>query len=185
MSIIAFSIAYQNVILALELAVAIKLKQNFTNTEPDSERPPVWERDDLTNAQRKKLKSVYAGKFKNATVAGTEYAVLNFYFPDIPVSDTDLKLLWLERLKELLPGKEFVLGAWGADGAEYGTTITRRPNGSIAITGTPVYPIHARILDIMPDDVTYDEDGNETGRTPATAPKQVHKIAGWADRRWS
>jgi hypothetical protein len=175
-----------NVIMALELVVAQKLKQNLTITSPPGEFPVTYERNDLTNAQRRKLRTVFSSKFKRVTAAGTTYVVLDFYFPDIPVSEGDNKLKWLETLKQILPGKEFVLGAWDITGAQYGTTIVPAPiGGSETVTGTPVYPIHARILDIMQDDVTYDGSGNETSRQPAVAAKQTHKLAGWADRRWS
>lgn len=59
------------------------------------------------------------------------------------------------------------------------------PHFDEAVVGTPVYPIHAQILKIMPDDVTYDANGNETSRVPASAPKEVNKMVGWKDRRWS
>lgn len=186
-----------NVILALELAVAQKLRQNFINTNPDPEGDPIWQRNDLTNAQREKLRSVYGDKFKRVTVATVEYVILNFYFPLITVGSrqdpptNDLTLHWLEQLKILLPGQEFVLGAWDHTGAQYGMTLIPAvldDEGNEVtpeqMVGDPVYPVHARLLDIMPDDVTYDENGNETNRTVATEFKQTHKILGWADRRW-
>jgi len=185
-----------NVLIAIEQAVAVKLRDNFRLIDKDNPELGTV-RNDLTPAQKKKLKMAYSGHHKKVTVAGTTYIIIDFYFPPITVGSTkdpvedDPRLLWLERFKELLPGKEFVLGAWDRTGAQYGTKIippTYDENGDEVtgetIEGTPVYPIHARLLDVMPDDVTYDENGNETSRTAATAPKQVHKILGWKDRRW-
>jgi hypothetical protein len=179
-----------NVILALELSVAQKLKQNLTRINTGTEEDPVWEweRNDMTNAQRKKLRYVYESKFGRATAGGDTYIGLNFYFPDLTVGEKqdpptdDMKLWWLEKLKELLPGKEFVGGAWygpthkdkiTSDGksVQYGQSITRATydeNGNEVtpelITGTPVYPQHAQLIKLMPDDVVYDENGDEVSR---------------------
>ena len=94
----------------------------------------------------------------------------------IVVGGGDPLLLWLEKLKELLPGKEFVLGAWQVDGFQYGTHLESLAvydeNGDIVtpevIGGAAIYPVHAKILDIMPE-----------GKLA-----QVHHKFGWADRRW-
>ena len=81
------------------------------------------------------------------------------------VVDTIAKKNWIQRLKQKYPDT-VVLGAWDTE------------------TGDILHPIHSRILEIMPDDVVYDTDGNEISRTPATAPKQCHKWLGQADRKW-
>ena len=52
------------------------------------------------------------------------------------------------------------------------------------IEGTPSIPLHPALLAIMPDDVTYDPDGVELNRTPATSLKQVVLRAGQAHRRF-
>jgi hypothetical protein len=52
-------------------------------------------------------------------------------------------------------------------------------------TGDPVYPIPDDAYELMPDRVTYDEDGNETSRTPATSNddlRDVNILAGQAPR---
>jgi len=59
------------------------------------------------------------------------------------------------------------------------------PHYDEVVQGTHMYPIHAQYLKIFPDDVTYDEDGNETSRTAAVAPKEVNNILGWKPRRWT
>jgi hypothetical protein len=182
------------VILYLELPVAIKLKQNLTRDENGD-----WIRNDLTNAQRRKLSNAFQDKLNRVTLGADTYVGISLYIPKITVADDDPRLHWLEKLKELLPGKEFVLGAWEtidrnywtSDGkvVMYGQEILRATydeDGNEVtpelVTGTPIYPLHAQYLKAMPDDVTYDEDGNETSRTPATEFKQVHKISGHPDR---
>lgn len=194
-----------NVLIAVEQPIAVKLKQNFTLVDPD-DHTQGFVRNDLTNAQRKKLRTVLSGHWKGPNIQGTDYVILSMYLPNIPVNDgsdgepEDLRLLWLEKFKELLPGQEFTLGAWDRTGAQYGTSIVPAvwdytdPQNPVEVTpetieGTPVYPIHSRIASnpelIFPDAVTYDANGNETSRTPATGPSEVNKLLGWEDRRWS
>jgi hypothetical protein len=182
-----------NVLFALELPVAIKLRQNFMLVDRD-DPDQGYIRNDLTPAQRAKLRTVFVSKHKRVTVSGTEYVILDFYFPDITVDRNSKELLWLEKLKELLPGQEFVIGAWQSNGLEYGTYIipaTIDAQGEEltpeSIGGTPVYPIHNYVNNnqelIFPDVLTYDINGVESF-TPATEPKQVHSIQGWSDRRF-
>jgi len=78
------------------------------------------------------------------------------------VVDTNAEKNWIQRLQQKYPDT-VVLGAWDF------------------YTGDILYPIHSRILEIMEDDVVYDENGNEISRTPATVPKQCHKWLGQKD----
>lgn len=87
---------------------------------------------------------------------------------------------WVERFDEVIPSS-VVAGCWNPDGTQYGQAMD--PNG--VVTGTPVYPIHPKLLDFMPDDVEYNADGSEKSRKRPTKLKQIHKYLGWADRRWS
>ena len=85
----------------------------------------------------------------------------------------------LERLDDL-PGAAIV-GAWTQDGAQLGQTIEE--DGTV--TGTPTWPImRSLLLRAMPDLVSYDENGNETGRQRPTAPYQHHRYMGWAPRQY-
>lgn len=93
-----------------------------------------------------------------------------------------------------------IMGAWIKDGCQYGTQYTQVENGTDTITvdgndftvphydrvltGTPLIPLHPRLLDFMPDEVTYDAAGVETSRTLATTLKEVANIFGWAPREY-
>lgn len=55
------------------------------------------------------------------------------------------------------PGQLRAIGAWWQDGQQV--------NG---------FPLHASILEFIPDIVTYDDDGNETSRTRPTEPSDVN-----------
>lgn len=194
-----------NVLMAMELSIAQKLRQNFKLVDPN-DPTQGYERNDLTNAQRKKLKNFVEGFWKGPNYLGTDYAIISMYFPEETVGSReepptgDKRLYWYERLKQLIPGDEFNLGAWDITGAQYGTKIIppvydyTDPENPVEITpetvvGTPVYNIPNIVQNnpelIFPDDVTYDSNGNETSRTGATAPKEVNKVFGWEDRRWS
>lgn len=59
-----------------------------------------------------------------------------------------------------------VIGGWAEDGSML-----------------PDHPLDLNAyLDVAPDDVTFDADGNESGRTRPTTYVQTHGWAGWADR---
>lgn len=178
-----------NVLIAVEKAVAVKLRQNFTLVDPD-DLSQGYVRNDLNGVQRSRLRRVISDKWKGPTYQGTDYVILSMYVPDDTVADDDQRLLWVEKFKQLLPGKEFVLGAWDKTGAQYGTHIVPAvydhtdPYNPVMVTpegaeGTPVYPIPNIVRNnpeaIFPDDA----DGS-----PATGPSEVNRIFGWKDRRW-
>ena len=190
--------------LAVERSNWIKFKDNFISDDGENPR-----RADFSRRMMKFLRTHTVGHWKapTITVQGTDYEfhVLNLYISEDTVGDhqdppVDNPLLYeLSRIKQILPGKEFVLAAWHADethltadgrGVQYGQTVTPATYDEAGdeltpevIGGTPVYPIiNARIRKFLPDDVTYDQDGNETSRSPATAFKQVNKYFGQPDR---
>lgn len=178
-----------NVIIAIETATAIKLRDNFKLVDPQ-DPSQGYVRNDLNNAQRRKLRTHISGHWKGPTFQGTPYVIVSMYFPNDRVAADDPRLWWLEKFKQLLPGKEFVLGAWDRTGAQYGTRIIPAvkdytdPENPVlvtpeTVTGTPVYPIPNLVLN-NPDQIFPDVDG-----IPATGPSEVNKILGWADRNWS
>lgn len=75
----------------------------------------------------------------------------------------------LETLRlALAPTNPILIGAW-------------RPDGSAL--DPEAYPFAAaEYLALMPDEVSYDADGNEVSRTPPTAPAQIHNWSGWEDK---
>jgi hypothetical protein len=63
----------------------------------------------------------------------------------------------LDFLTTEYPNDAHILGAWWYDtGLQVGTTATYDDEGAETITGTPLYPIHSRLIDFMPPDITWD-----------------------------
>lgn len=110
------------------------------------------------------------------TLAGKVWTLYSAYIQPTQSSKNSIKN-WLDNhTTDVVVG-----GAWKMDGLQVGTE--RDEEGSI--TGTPLFPIDLRLIKFMPDDVTYDVDGNETGRTPATELKQVNLLAGQVPRKFT
>lgn len=182
-----------NVIFAVNETTWGFLKQNFQH-DVDGNRL----RTDLTDSQARKLRANVHGHWKTPDIGGTTYHVVSWYIPEIYIDDEvgeTSGLKWLEFLLTEFPNKFHVIGAWNYDGSQFGTEIASavmdysNPENPVEVTpetvnGTPIYPIHTQYMKIFPDDVEYDGEGNEVSRTPASGPKEVNKVAGWADRRW-
>ncbi len=79
----------------------------------------------------------------------------------------------LDALQAAYPSHVAVCGAWRWDGRQ------------VKSDGEPVYPVHARILELMPDIVTYDADGNETSRTRPTEPSDINILQGQSFRQFT
>ena len=83
------------------------------------------------------------------------------------------------------PGQVRTVGAWHWDGRQVGQEFTFNEDGEITgVTGNPMFPLHTRILEFIPDIVTHDVDGNETSRVRPTAPSDVNLGFGQAPRRF-
>lgn len=110
---------------------------------------------DLPQNVREALKNMRAdAEWKRLTVGGKTYIIV----------DTISQKNWMDKLVQQYPDT-VIIGAWDME-------------------GNILHPIHSRIMDIMPDDVVYDEEGNEISRTPASEPKQCHKWLGQKDRKF-
>lgn len=72
------------------------------------------------------------------------------------------------------PGQVRTIGGWWFDGRQVGTEWT--DNDRLTVTGTPLFPFHASILEYMPD---IDDIG-----TRPTDPSDVNLLAGQAPRRF-
>lgn len=74
-----------------------------------------------------------------------------------------------------------IAGAWHySDGRQVGTTIEYDENGvETGVTGSPIYPVHARILEFMPDDV----DEFDVHTRPIM-PSDVNLLQGQQERRF-
>lgn len=97
---------------------------------------------------------------KRDTFGGKQWEMFSIYTKDI----TSL-MVAVEGIFPT-PNNALVLGAWEWD-------------------GTQIEASHPRGKNFMPDDVEYDEDGVETGRTSATGLKQVNLLAGQSPRTFT
>lgn len=147
-----------------------------------------------------------SGFWKNVVhpETGEEYRIVSFYIPLNTIGDDDNRLTLVESLLNRYPDDIAIVGAWNKNGSQYGTTLIEKLYeypvdlsdmhnpvfldkviiSDEIIIGEPVYPINPLVGLAMPDIVVYDSENNEISRTSATQPKEVHKLAGWKDRRW-
>ena len=80
-------------------------------------------------------------------------------------------------------GQLRTIGSWWSDGRQVGTEFTFDADGTVTGTsGTPIFNLHTRILEFIPDIVTFDVDGNETSRTRPTVLSDVNLALGQAPR---
>lgn len=100
--------------------------------------------------------------------------------------DTDQQVMDIRNdLNAEFPGQLRTIGAWWWDGRQVGTEFTFDIDGVITgTTGDPTFPLHVRILEFIPDIVTYDNDGNETGRSRPLVVSDVNLGAGQIERRF-
>lgn len=92
---------------------------------------------------------------KKDTNGGKQWEMFSIYADDITALMVAIELIFPT------PNNALVLGAWDWDGVQL-----------------PEYPSHSRTKNYMPDDVSYDANGVETGRIIATGPKQINLMAG-------
>jgi len=84
------------------------------------------------------------------------------------------------------PGQVRTIGAWWWDGRMVGTEFTYDAEGAVTGTsGNPIFPLHTRILGFMPDEVRYNKQGQETGRSRPTSLSDVNLGMGQAPRRFT
>lgn len=102
--------------------------------------------------------------------------------------DTPNELLQIRNaLNAEFPGQLRTIGAWWFDGRQVGTEWELDEDGvrTGGITGQPLFPLGARVLEFMPDDVTYDEDGVETSRTRPIVLSDINLGFGQKPRQFS
>ena len=85
----------------------------------------------------------------------------------------------LDQLIVDFPNHIKIIGAWYWDGREVGTSFEAAPDpfDPPVLIGTPTYPIHARILELMPD-------VDDVGTRP-TVPSDVNLTMGQSPRTFS
>ena len=93
----------------------------------------------------------------------------------------------LEYIEANRPGHFNIAGAWWWDSRQIGTQweLDAEGNRTGNTTGTPLYPLHARLLDFMPDIVEHDSDGNIISTTAATVLVDVNLVQGQEPRRFT
>ena len=120
----------------------------------------------LTPRQRKVFGAIHdldntQKLFRVDRIGARNWIVWTVYFDtNLAVVKTELDQLALDY-----PNRFVIVGAWRWDGTQLND-----------------YPPHARILELMPDIVTYDEDGNETSRTRPTVATDVNLLFGQSPR---
>ena len=123
--------------------------------------------------------------FRVDTVTGRQWTLWSVYF-DAPVAPLLMMQMELDNLAANYTSQFVVIGAWHWDGRQVGTqweldADEQRTGDTIGIS---TYPIHARLIQFMPDIVTYDEDGNETSRTRPITMSDVNLGFGQSPRRF-
>jgi hypothetical protein len=144
--------------------------------------------------------------FSTPTIGGKVYSIFSLYFN---VDRDERAKDFIDYMTSEWPTHFIVIGAWWVhDGRQVGTQfaigggeqlLTEIPTSAkpdtyvedtpnwYVTTGTPTYPIPTQAYRLMPDTVTYDVDGNETSRTPASSNadlKDINLISGQWPRRF-
>jgi len=115
--------------------------------------------------------------FKTVTAGGKTYTLFSLYLVgSAKVQDA------IDEMTAKWPTHFIVVGAWHFDGRQVGTQWELDEEGEPTggVTGTPVYPIPATAYRIMPDTVTYDENGDELTRVPASSNADLRDINLWS-----
>ena len=120
--------------------------------------------------------------FKKPTVAGKVWHLFSLNFDGTTKARDALDWLEANRANHFV-----IVGAWWWDGRQVGTQWETDQDGNRTgnTTGTPLYPIHPRLIDFMPDDPVYDGNGDLTGYQAATQLTDVNLIQGQAPRRFT
>ena len=127
--------------------------------------------------------------FKKPTIAGKSWRIFSLNFE--ASSKAKEALDWIAENRT---GHFYVMGAWWYDGRQVGTKFVYDEEGiqqfdeviedEIVIsstpqtTGTPVYPVHNRLIDFMPDRLV------DELPVPATELENVNLILGQKPRRF-
>lgn len=121
--------------------------------------------------------------FRNATIGAFKWTLWSVYFP-LSLGSNVLQIIQdeLDNLAVTYPTQFIIVGAWRWDGRQVGT---RWNSDRTDVTGTPTYPIHPRLIDLMPDEVTYDAEGNEVSRVRPTGLSDVNLLLGQSPRRFT
>ncbi len=110
-------------------------------------------------------RDVVQGLFKKATINSNQWNLWSVPF-DKPVGVLLKAKDALDRLSDRYPLQFVIGGAWHWDGRQVGTQFTYDENGTVTgISGTPIYPLHPKLIEFMPDGVLADVNLS-AGQTP-------------------
>lgn len=117
--------------------------------------------------------------FSNVQKNGKTFLVFSVYVREDQLDDATMSELYTNFADDFE-----ILGAWTPGGNQFGTSYDE--NGELV--GDAAYPIPADAYLIMHDAVTYDENGNETSRIPASSNadlRDINLLAGQAPRQFT
>lgn len=170
-----------NVIAAINVTRVKRFRDNFKKSRFENRK-----RQDFSDKKERELRLNFTAGWKTFKPPKSEdtYKIIEFYVDD-EHKDKKSVLSSIKELASTFPKKSFIIvGAWSSNGLHYGQSLSYDERGNEIVKGRAVYPMKKWIRLFMPDDVTYDKDGSEKTRVPATKNKQVHKLAGRQDRRY-
>jgi hypothetical protein len=114
--------------------------------------------------------------FKKPTLGGNVHQLFSVNFNDINKDAAQRIQDALIHLENNYPAQFEVVGVWQWDGRQAGTQWELDQDGERTgnTTGTPTYPLHAQLIQFMPD----------VGGIPATELADVNLIQGQSPRRF-
>lgn len=121
--------------------------------------------------------------FRADTVAGREWTLWSVYF-DEPGGVLLLIQAELDNLAAKYPAQFAIAGAWHWDGRQVGTQWVDVMDHSQGTTGAPTYARHSRLIQFMPDIVTYNANGAEISRTRPLTLSDVNLSLGQSPRKF-
>ena len=156
------------------------------NTETDGEYTGPVSDTEYRIFRRMAHHSITSRMWKTPTLGGKTWHLFSLTFDLSGTNKNKLKdaLDWLAANR----GNLFqIVGAWHWSGRQVGTQweLDQDGNRTGNTTGTPTYPINtSQLLKFMPDIIEYDNDGNVTSITAATAVTDVNLEQGQFFRRF-
>ena len=131
-------------------------------TERDGEYNGPITAEEAKQFQSMQDRKVIQGLFRHDAFGGRTWTLYSLYF------DPETVMQEVATLRAKFGPAIKTLAGWEWDG-----------------TRLLAFPLNTRLLEFLPDIVTYDEDGNETSRTRPTVATDVNKRFGQGDRSFA
>jgi len=122
--------------------------------------------------------------FKTPTIQGKTWYIYSVIFNEMEQGVQQKARDAIDYLLAEYPNNIAVAGAWWWDGRQIGTQWVDENDHSQGTTGTPLYPVHPRLIDFMPD-VWDNSDPDNPVQVPAADLAQVRVMQGQLDRRFT